>query len=93
MVDEALLALAAERAGIVAGNGAVQREILDEKSFQDANGKFDKNQYALALQSMNMTRAALRAAGARRHDQLAAAARDSPRPSSPATPSSRPTSS
>ena len=55
MVDEALLALAAERAGIVAGKSAVQRQILEEKGFQGTNGKFDKTQYQLALQSMNLT--------------------------------------
>jgi peptidyl-prolyl cis-trans isomerase D len=55
MVDEALLALAAERAGIVAGKGAVQRAILEEKGFQNPAGKFDKMQYQLALQSMGMT--------------------------------------
>ena len=55
MVDEALLALAAERAGIVAPDAAVQRVILDEKGFHGVNGKFDKTQYTLALQSMNLT--------------------------------------
>ena len=55
MVDEALLALAAERAGIVAPDAAVQRAIMEEKGFQGVNGKFDKTQYTLALQSMNMT--------------------------------------
>jgi len=62
MVDEALLALAAERAGIVAGTAAVQREIMQEKGFQGASGTFDKTQYALALQSMNLT--------AQRYEQL-----------------------
>jgi peptidyl-prolyl cis-trans isomerase D len=55
MVDEALLALAAERAGIVASTAAVQREILKEKGFQGVDGKFDKTQYQLALQSMGLT--------------------------------------
>jgi peptidyl-prolyl cis-trans isomerase D len=55
MVDEALLALAAERAGIVAPDAAVQREIMKEKGFQGVDGKFDKTQYTLALQSMNMS--------------------------------------
>jgi peptidyl-prolyl cis-trans isomerase D len=55
MVDEALLALAAERAGIVAAKSAVQQQIMQEKGFQGANGKFDKTQYQLALQSMNLT--------------------------------------
>jgi peptidyl-prolyl cis-trans isomerase D len=55
MVDEALLSLAAERAGIVAPDAAVQRLILQDPSFQGADGKFDKNMYVLRLQGMGMT--------------------------------------
>src|SRR5205085_2087679 len=55
MIDDALMALAAERAGIVASDAMVQHAIMDEKAFQGANGKFDKTQYALTLQSINMT--------------------------------------
>jgi peptidyl-prolyl cis-trans isomerase D len=55
MIDDALMALAAERAGIVASDSMVQHAIMDEKAFQGANGKFDKTQYALTLQSINMT--------------------------------------
>ncbi len=55
LVDEALLALAAERAGIVASKSGVQAEILKEKGFHGPDGKFDATQYQLALQSMNMT--------------------------------------
>jgi len=55
MIDDALMALAAERAGIVAPDAMVQRAIMEEKAFQGTDGKFDKTQYALALQSINMT--------------------------------------
>lgn len=55
LIDEALLALAAERGGVVAGKAAVQQRILDEPGFHGADGKFDKNQYKLVLQSMNLT--------------------------------------
>ncbi|MEO8161927.1 MAG: SurA N-terminal domain-containing protein, partial [Arenimonas sp.] len=55
MIDEALLALSAERAGIVASKSAIQRKILEEQGFQGTNGKFDANQYQLALQGMQLT--------------------------------------
>jgi peptidyl-prolyl cis-trans isomerase D len=55
MIDEALLALAAERAGIVAPNAAVMRQIAREPGFQGTDGKFDKNMYVLRLQSMGLT--------------------------------------
>jgi peptidyl-prolyl cis-trans isomerase D len=55
LIDEALLALAAEKGGVVAGKSAVQQRILDEPGFRGADGKFDPNQYRLVLQSMNLT--------------------------------------
>ena len=55
LIDEALLALAAEKGGVVAGKAAVQQRILDEPGFHGADGKFDPNQYRLVLQSMNLT--------------------------------------
>lgn len=55
MVDEALLSLMAEREGVVAGTAAVQKRIMEEESFRGINGRFDPNQYSLALKSLNMT--------------------------------------
>jgi len=55
LIDEALLALAAEKAGVVASKAAVQKRILAETGFHGSDGKFDPNQYRLALQSMNLT--------------------------------------
>ena len=55
MIDEALLSLAAEKSGVVAGKGAIQRAILAEQAFRGADGKFDPTQYRLTLQSINMT--------------------------------------
>ena len=62
MIDEALLGLAAERAGIVAPNSAVMRNIAKEQGFQGSDGKFDQNMYVLRLQSMGLT--------AQRYEQL-----------------------
>jgi peptidyl-prolyl cis-trans isomerase D len=50
-----LMKLAVERAGVVATNAMIQQQILQEQAFQGANGKFDKTQYALALQRINIT--------------------------------------
>jgi peptidyl-prolyl cis-trans isomerase D len=55
MIDEALLALAAEKAGIVASKAAIQHKILEEQGFRGTDGKFDPTQYQLALQSMQLT--------------------------------------
>ncbi|MFT3805372.1 SurA N-terminal domain-containing protein [Arenimonas sp.] len=49
LIDEALLAMVAERDGIVVPDSVVQKEIMGIESFQ-TNGKFDATQYQLALQ-------------------------------------------
>jgi len=56
MIDEQLLSLAAERAGIVASDAAVMRTIAAQQAFQ-ANGKFDPNTYAEVLQRNGLTSA------------------------------------
>ena len=56
MIDERVLQLAAERAGVAVSDAAVREEIGKIPSFQDANGKFDKNAYLVALQSSNPPR-------------------------------------
>jgi peptidyl-prolyl cis-trans isomerase D len=55
LIDEALLALSAEKGGVVSSKAAVQQRISSEAGFHGADGKFDPNQYRLALQSMNLT--------------------------------------
>jgi peptidyl-prolyl cis-trans isomerase D len=54
LIDEALLSIVAERDGIVLPKNAIQKRIMSEKAFQIA-GKFDVNQYQLALRGSNMT--------------------------------------
>ena len=54
LIDEALIALASERAGLVLPDAAVKKAIMGVESFQVA-GKFDPNQYRLVLQTQNMT--------------------------------------
>ena len=54
LVDEALLSMAAERDGLVMTKSAVQKEIMKIDAFNVA-GRFDQDQYKLALQSQNMT--------------------------------------
>ena len=49
LIDEALLAMVAERDGIVVPDAVVQKEIMGIEAFQ-TNGKFDATQYQLALQ-------------------------------------------
>ncbi len=56
LIDEALIALASERAGLVLPDAAVKKAIMGVESFQVA-GKFDPNQYRLVLQTQNMTSA------------------------------------
>ncbi|MBP3985704.1 peptidyl-prolyl cis-trans isomerase [Pseudoxanthomonas helianthi] len=56
MIDERVLQLAAGRAGVVVSDAAVRAEIEKIPGFQDANGKFDKNAYLMALQTMNPPR-------------------------------------
>ena len=53
-VDDALVALASERAGLVLPDAAVKKAIMGVEAFQVA-GKFDPNQYRLLLQTQNMT--------------------------------------
>ena len=54
MVDEALLGLLAERDGVVLPKAAIQKSIMAIDAFKVA-GKFNTNQYQLALQSQGMT--------------------------------------
>lgn len=54
LIDENLLALVAERDGVVLPKAAVQKEILRIDAFKVA-GRFDANQYQLALKSQNLT--------------------------------------
>lgn len=54
LLDEALLSLVAQRDGLVLSKSAVQKEIMKQQAFQ-VGGRFDANQYRLALQSQNMT--------------------------------------
>lgn len=54
MIDAELLTLVSDREGLVLPRAAVQKSILAIPSFQ-VGGKFDKNQYLLALQSENLT--------------------------------------
>src|SRR5688572_10059505 len=54
LVDETLLAMAAERDGLGLSRQAVQKAILGIDAFQVA-GKFDRKQYELVLQGQNMT--------------------------------------
>jgi peptidyl-prolyl cis-trans isomerase D len=54
LIDETLLSMIAERDGIVVSDAAVQKRIMEEDAFKVA-GKFDANQYQLALKGANMT--------------------------------------
>lgn len=54
LVDEALLGLLAERDGVVLPKAAIQKSIMSIDAFKVA-GKFNANQYQLALQSQGMT--------------------------------------
>ena len=54
LIDEELLAMVAERDGVVLPKSAVQKEILKIDAFKVA-GRFDPTQYQLALKSQNMT--------------------------------------
>ncbi|AXK72342.1 peptidylprolyl isomerase [Lysobacter sp. TY2-98] len=55
LIDERAQALWAKRQGIVISNHMVQQEILNIPAFQ-ANGKFDMQQYRLALRTLNPPR-------------------------------------
>lgn len=54
LVDEALLALAAEKQGLALSKSAVQKEIMAIEAFQVA-GRFDPKQYQLVLSGQSMT--------------------------------------
>jgi peptidyl-prolyl cis-trans isomerase D len=54
LIDEALLALVADREKLVLSKSAVQKEIMKQDAFQ-VGGRFDPNQYQLALQTQQMT--------------------------------------
>ena len=54
MIDEALLELVGERDGVALSKDAVQKRILQEESFKVA-GRFDPDQYQLALKGSNLT--------------------------------------
>jgi len=55
LVDEALLSLAAERAGVVASDAAVVRAIQEDPSNQGPDGKFNQDTYLLRLQTGRQT--------------------------------------
>ena len=50
MIDQKVLALGAQRAGIVVGDAAVQKMIMSEPAFQ-VDGKFSPEQYQMLLSS------------------------------------------
>ncbi len=52
LIDQKVLLLASTRAGIVVGDAAVQKMIMDEPAFQ-VNGKFSPEQYQLVLGSQS----------------------------------------
>lgn len=54
MIDEALLDLVAQKAGMVLSKAAVQKQILGMQEFQ-VGGKFDPKQYQLILSGQQMT--------------------------------------
>ena len=54
LIDESLLSVVAERDGLVLPKSAVQKAIMQIDAFKVA-GRFDSNQYQLALQSQNMS--------------------------------------
>jgi peptidyl-prolyl cis-trans isomerase D len=54
MIDETVLELVAERDGLTVSVASLQRAIEEIDSFK-VNGKFDKDQYKLALQTMGYT--------------------------------------
>ncbi|MEO7732185.1 MAG: SurA N-terminal domain-containing protein [Kofleriaceae bacterium] len=54
LIDEAVLELVAERGGIAVSRAQLQKTIADIPSFQ-VGGKFDKDQYVLALQTRGQT--------------------------------------
>ena len=54
MIDETLLELTAERDGLTVSRAALMKAIMDLDAFK-LNGKFDKDQYLLALQTQGYT--------------------------------------
>jgi len=56
MIDEQVVRLASEQAGIVVGDDAVREYIASIPAFQGADGKFDGNLYRAALASGNPPR-------------------------------------
>lgn len=54
LIDEALLALASEKQGLVLSKSLVQKEIMAIEAFQVA-GRFDPKQYQLVLSGQSMT--------------------------------------
>jgi peptidyl-prolyl cis-trans isomerase D len=55
LIDEAVLELAAKRAGIVISPAQLRSAIAEDPTFHDDKGKFSQNQYLLALKSRGMT--------------------------------------
>lgn len=73
LVDQTLLAMAAERDKLGLSKAAVQQQILEVEAFR-VNGRFDKKQYELVLQGSNTTPAQFEALV--RQDMLAGTVRD-----------------
>ena len=48
LIDEQVVRLVGEQAGVVIGDGAVREYIATMPAFLDSNGKFNENNYRLA---------------------------------------------
>lgn len=56
LIDEQVVRLVGEQAGVVIGDGAVREYIATMPAFLDSNGKFNENNYRLALAGGNPPR-------------------------------------
>uniref|UniRef100_A0A914YEI1 Periplasmic chaperone PpiD n=1 Tax=Panagrolaimus superbus TaxID=310955 RepID=A0A914YEI1_9BILA len=56
LIDEQVVRLVGEQAGVVIGDGAVREYIATMPAFLDSNGKFNENNYRLALAGSNPPR-------------------------------------
>ncbi len=57
LVNNTVLDIEAERIGLSVGDPTVQQEILSVRSFQGANGQFDREAYRFTLQSAGLSEA------------------------------------
>ncbi len=55
MVDRKLLLAEAKKEGLIVSNNEVSDAVIQNKSFQDASGRFSKERYIQALQQNGMT--------------------------------------